>query len=100
MLLPIPIPASIYGMFLLLFALMTGIVKLESVEIAGDFLIEIMPILFVPAAVGLMDSWPVLRPILAAVSIITVVITVVVMVVTGRVTQWVIRRENTEAEHE
>ena len=99
-LLPIPIPASIYGMLLLLLALVTGIVKLESIETAGDFLIEIMPILFVPAAVGLLDSWETLKPILFAVSVITAVITVFVMVVTGHVTQWVIRKEKAEVYHE
>ena len=54
-LLPFPIPASIYGMLLMLVALMNGVFRLEAVEQAGDFLIEMMPILFVPAAVGLMD---------------------------------------------
>lgn len=98
--LPFPIPASIYGMLLMLSALMTGIVKLESVEKAGDFLIEIMPILFVPAAVGLLDTWGSLRPMLLAVAVITVVVTVLVMVVTGHVTQWMIRHEKTEVHHE
>ena len=94
MLLPLPIPASIYGMLLMLAALMTGIVRLEEVEQAGDFLIEIMPLLFVPAAVGLMDA---LRPMLFAVSVITIAVTVLVMAVTGIVTQWVIRQEKAAA---
>ncbi len=100
MLLPLPIPASIYGMLLMLAVLMTGVIRLDEVEQAGDFLIEIMPILFVPAAVGLMDAWNELRPILLAVSVITVVVTVMVMAVTGTVTQWVIRHEKQEAVHE
>ena len=72
-LLPLPIPASIYGMVLLFLALMTGIVKLESVRDAGKFLIEIMPVMFIPAGVGLMVSWGVLKPMLLPVSLITVV---------------------------
>lgn len=100
LLLPLPIPASIYGMMLLLLFLMTGLVRLESVQDAGGFLIEIMPILFVPAAVGLMDTWGQLRPILLAVSVITVVITVLVMAVTGRVTQWMMRHEKQEVRHD
>lgn len=100
LLLPLPLPASIYGMLLMLAALMTGVVRLESVQQAGDFLIEIMPILFVPAAVGLMDVWNELRPILFAVCFITAAVTVLVMAVTGIVTQWVIQHEKTEATHE
>ena len=38
--LPFPIPASIYGLALMLAALMSGIVKLKEVEAAGDFLIR------------------------------------------------------------
>lgn len=90
-LLPFPIPASIYGMLLMLVALMNGVFRLEAVEQAADFLIEIMPILFVPAAVGLMDVWNELKSMLLAVLVITAVVTVLVMAVTGMVTQWMIR---------
>lgn len=99
-LLPFPIPASIYGMVILLFALVSGVLKLESVKLAGDFLIEIMPILFVPAAVGLLDSWGQLKPIVIPVAVITVVITVLVMAVTGRVTQAIIHHEKVGSRHE
>lgn len=99
-LVPLPIPASIYGMLLLLVCLMTGVIRLEAVEQAGDFLLEIMPLLFVPAAVGLLDMWDALRPILIPVVVITVVITVFVMVVTGRVAQWVLRHARKAVHHE
>ena len=52
-----------------------------------------MPVLFVPAAVGLLDSWPSLQAVLLPVSVITVVTTIFVMAVSGLVTQAVIRRE-------
>ena len=55
--LPLPIPASIYGMVILFVGLMTGHIKLSSVKEAGKFLIEIMPVMFIPAGVGLMVSW-------------------------------------------
>ena len=60
---PLPIPASIYGLVILFVALMTGAIKLEQVKETGKFLIEIMPLMFIPAAVGLLDSWKVLKPI-------------------------------------
>lgn len=96
MLLPLPIPASIYGMLILFICLMTGLIKPESVREAGNFLIEIMPVMFIPAGVGLMDAWGVLKPILFPVSLITVVSLIAVMAVTGRVSQWLIRREKGE----
>ena len=46
--LPLPIPASIYGMAILFIALLTGIIKLKDVRETGKFLIEIMPLMFIP----------------------------------------------------
>lgn len=40
-LVPLPIPASVYGLVLLFAALNTGLVKLEQVKDAGGFLISI-----------------------------------------------------------
>lgn len=95
-LIPVPVPASIYGLLLMLLALCTGVVKLASVRETGKFLIDIMPIMFIPAAVGLLESWGILRPIWLPVAEITVVTTVAVMAVSGLVAQWVIRREKKE----
>lgn len=89
--LPFPIPASIYGMAVLFTGLMTGIIKLDSVKETGKFLIEIMPVMFIPAGVGIMTSWGLLKPILVPVCIITVVTVVTVMAATGRVSQCIIR---------
>ena len=90
-LLPLPVPASIYGM--VIFGLLTGIIPLASVKDAGKFLIEIMPVMFIPAGVGLMSSWGTLKPVLLPVSIITVAALITVMAATGRVSQFVIRRQ-------
>lgn len=91
-LLPLPIPASIYGMIILFLGLMTKVIKLESVKETGKFLIEIMPIMFIPAGVGLMTTWGALQPILLPVSIITAVTIITVMVATGWVSQIIIRK--------
>ena len=97
-LLPLPIPASVYGFVLLFIALMTGVIKLEMVKDAAKFLIEIMPLMFIPAGVGLISSWDVLSPVLVPFAVITVITTVAVMASAGRVTQWVIRREKRNKE--
>ena len=91
--LPLPVPASIYGMAILFACLATGIIRLEAVRDAGKFLIETMPVMFIPAGVGLMASWGTLKPVLVPVSIITVAVLVIVMAVTGRISQRLIRRE-------
>lgn len=91
-LLPLPIPASIYGMIILFLGLMTKVIKLESVKETGKFLIEIMPIMFIPAGVGLMTTWGALQPILLPVNIITAVTIITVMVATGWVSQIIIRK--------
>ena len=97
-LLPLPIPASIYGMVLLFLLLLTGVLKLELVRETGKFLIEIMPVMFIPAGVGLMTSWGVLKPMLIPVSIITVISLVMVMIFGGHVTQYVIRKSDKNGE--
>lgn len=87
---PLPVPGSIYGLLLMLTALKLKIIPLCLVRETGKFLIEIMPMMFIPAAVGLLDSWDTLKTIFIPVIIITFVSTVIVMAVTGRVTQHVI----------
>ena len=64
-LIPLPVPASIYGMALLFLALAAGM-PLSAVEDTGDFLIEIMPVLFIPAGVGVLGCWGELKAMPAA----------------------------------
>lgn len=86
-LIKLPIPASIYGLLLMLVALKTKVIKLEQVRESSNFLIEIMPLMFIPAAVGLMESWNTLSNILLPIIIITIVTTIIVMAVTGKTTE-------------
>ena len=90
---PLPIPASIYGMVILFILLLTGLIKLSAVRDVGKFLIEIMPVMFIPAGVALMSSWNVLSPMLVPVAIITVVVLIAVMAVSGRISQRIIKAD-------
>ncbi len=90
---PFLIPASIYGIVILFLCLKLRWIPYESVRETGVFLIEIMPLMFIPAAVGLLESWEVIRPAWLQYIAMTVLSTFVVMVVSGRVTQAVIRRK-------
>ena len=55
--LPLPVPGSIYGIIIMFILLLTKIIPLDAVQDTAKFLIEIMPVMFIPAAVGLIDSW-------------------------------------------
>ena len=82
-LLPLPIPASIYGLVLMLVFLVTGLLKLEQVETAADFLIQIMSPMFIPAAVSLMDQFSSLRAILLPFLVINLVGMIITFAVTA-----------------
>lgn len=95
-LIPLPIPASIYGIVILLFLLISGRLKVESIKEVSSFLLAIMPVMFIPAVVALMDSYSLLAESLMAYIIILVVSTFAVMAVSGLVTQRVIESEKSK----
>lgn len=89
---PLPVPASIYGIIIMFLGLQFKLIPLSEVKDTGKFLIEIMPLMFIPAAVGLTESWSIIRPSIVQYAIITAVSTIAVMAVSGKVTQLAIRR--------
>ncbi len=91
--LPLPVPGSIYGLVLMLVLLSARVIRVEHVKEVGEFLIEIMPLMFIPAGVGLMTSWGQLKSFLVPLAVITVVSTFVVMIVTGKVTDFLLDRK-------
>lgn len=93
---PLPIPASIYGLLIMFTALKTGILKLKHIKQTSDFLLEMMPILFVPAAVGLLSIWTQLAEFLWPLAAITLLTTLIVMVVTGKTTQFILDKGKRE----
>ena len=92
-LVPLPIPASVYGLLLLLAALRLGAVKLAQVRRAALFLTGVFPLLFVPAAAGVMELWAELQAMLLPAVLALVPVTVLVMAISGRVTQYFVRRK-------
>ena len=84
---PLPVPGSIYGMLIMLLALVLKIVPLEKVKGESEFLQEIMPVLFVPAAVGILDTWGVLRDLLLPCMLAVLPCTLIVMAVSGLTVQ-------------
>lgn len=88
---PFSIPSSIYGMVLMFILLCTGIMKVKHIKETSNFLIDIMPLLFVPAAVGIVSQFDQLRQFGAQLVIITFITTISTMVVTGLTSQAIIR---------
>lgn len=91
--LPFSVPASIYGLVLLFLALLIGVIKEEQIKETADFLVEIMPILFIPAGVGLMTKWGALKQLLLPFSLIVTLGTLFTMVVTGKVTEKMLKKK-------
>jgi holin-like protein len=90
---PLPIPASIYGLVIMIILLATKVVKLEQVKDVADFLIEIMPLMFIPAGVGIIVSWKQVRGIILPVCVTVFITTCLVMIVTGKVTDFMVSRK-------
>lgn len=98
LLLPLPVPASIYGMILLFLSLQTGILKLSQIEETADLLLAVMPIFFISPTVSLMSSIGVIKDSLAGVLVICLLSTIIVMAVTGLVSQAIIRHDKKKKE--
>lgn len=95
-LLPLPIPPSIYGIIILFLCLELKIISISAIKESSRFFIEIMPIMFIPAAVGLIDSWQIIKTAWIPYTVITIVSTIVVMVVSGKIVQFIIKLSKKE----
>lgn len=89
--LPFPIPGNIYGMIALFLSLCLGIVKIEQIKGVGRFLLDLMPILFIPSAVGIISQFDQIKKIWIQVIAVTITTTIITMGVTGLATQAIIR---------
>ncbi len=100
--LPLPVPASVYGLVLLFLLLMTKAVKLEQVEETGSFLVKIMPVLFIGPCVSLMTVMGSVADKLVSILAVIGISTVVVMAVTGIVAQAILdkKADKEEKAHE
>ena len=97
-LLPLPVPASIYGLVLMLLALCTKTVKLPQVQDTAAFLVEIMPVMFVPPAVALIVRWADVKQLLLPVILAATLCTILTMAVSGLITQAMIRKQGSQKE--
>lgn len=92
-LLPLPVPASVYGLVILFVLLCTKIVKLEQVEKVSDYLMAIMPLFFIEPTVGIMNSYGLVKGNIIALFVACFLSYAAVVAVTGLVSQSIIRRK-------
>ena len=97
-LIPLPIPGSIYGLVLMLILLISGVFQVEQVKTTGDWLLSLMPVMFVGPVVGLIDSFDSYKDFLLPLVIIIPVTTLLTMAVTGRTVQWLISLQKRKEE--
>ncbi len=90
-LLPLPVPASVYGLVILFVLLCTKIVKLEQVETVSEYLMAIMPLFFIEPTVGIMKSYGLVKGNILTLFVACFLSFVAVMAVTGVVSQTIIR---------
>ncbi len=95
---PLPIPASIYGLVMMFLLLESGLIKFEKVEATTVFLKNTLVVTLIPSAVGVMAAWDVLEPILLPAVLIIVVTNVLVLAVSGHVSQAIVRMQHAHRE--
>ena len=95
-LIPLPIPAAIYGLVLLLIALCTGLLKPAHIDHTARFLTGLLPLLFVAPTVRLLSYWGVIAPALIPICVIVTVSTMLVFWVAGWITSLFLRKEDTK----
>lgn len=91
-LLPLPVPAGVYGLFFMLALLCGKILRLEDVEGCGNFLLDNMSPMFIPAGVGIIRYREQLMQVGVPYLVINVISTFIVFIVTGWMVQWMMGR--------
>ena len=91
-LIPLPIPAAVYGLVLLFAALCLKLVKVEQVKDVGGFMTSILPVLFVSPTVGIVEHWALIRPQLLPIALLLVASTVLTFGISGSITQRLSRK--------
>lgn len=79
----LPIPGAVLGLLLLFLALQMGIIKVEMIEDVCEFLISNMSFLFIPAGVGLMNAFGVLKGKWIVFIVILIISTIVFWLITA-----------------
>ncbi len=87
---PLPIPASIYGLLGLFVSLLLRWIKLEQIKETGTFLAGLLTLLFISPVVSLLDCWNRVEQAFLPIVFIIVSSTFLTFGVSGKMTQWLL----------
>lgn len=74
--LPIPVPASVLGMVLLFVLLCLRVVKPRHIDKSSDFLLRNMSFFFIPASVGIMEYYTLVKDHLISLLLVCLITTI------------------------
>lgn len=89
MVIPAPIPPAVYGMIILYFLLSVNVVKSDDIKPITEKLLDIMPFLFVPAGVAMINEIGKLKGKILLILLLLFITTFIILFVTGHVVQLV-----------
>lgn len=93
---PLTIPASVWGLALLFAALCLGLVKVEQVKEVGGFLSSLLPLLFVAPTVGIVEHWGMIRDRFLPIALLLLGSTVLTFGIAGKVTGLFLKKGGAE----
>ena len=88
----LPLPSSIYGILILFSLLRFKILHVAQIKETAMFLISIMAFLFLPAAVGLVVAWPIMKAAILQYIAANVISLIACMAGTGFAAQFLLSR--------
>lgn len=96
----LPVPGNIIGMIILLILLCTNVIKIEKLESISSFFLDHLAFFFIPAGVGLLTSFDIIKSSLIQILLICIITTIIVIAVTGLVVQFLVKRSNRKSKIE
>lgn len=90
----LPVPGNIIAMILLLILLCTNVIKVEKIETISSFFLDHLAFFFIPAGVGLLTSFDIIKSSLIEILLICIITTVIVIVVTGHIVQFLVKHNS------
>lgn len=88
--LSLPLPGTVVGMLLLLACLITKIIKVDSLKITSNYMLDNLAFFFLPAGVGIISSLNILSGNTFKILTVIIASTLVVTLVTGLTVQGLI----------
>jgi len=95
--LPIPFPGSVLSMIILFLLLFFRIIKVDHIQQKADFLLKNMSFFFIPAGIGILSSFDLIRSSILPLIAVIVVTTILTFGATALTVQWVIALQDRHA---